>query len=48
MKLTPYEKETIILYNEAEKTASVYTHDAKPLTVTTAARQTVSVRKRRG
>ena len=29
MKLTPYEKETIILYNEAEKTASVYTHDAK-------------------
>lgn len=29
MKLTPYERETIILYNEAEKTASVYTHDEK-------------------
>ena len=27
MKLTPYERETIILYNEAENTASVYTHD---------------------
>ena len=27
MKLTPYERETIILYNEAEDTASVYTHD---------------------
>lgn len=29
MKLTPYERETIILYNEAEDTASVYTHDDK-------------------
>lgn len=29
MKLTPYERETIILYNEAEDTASVYTHDPK-------------------
>ena len=27
MKLTPYERETIILYNEAESIASVYTHD---------------------
>lgn len=27
MKLSNYEKETIILYNEAEKTASVYTHN---------------------
>ena len=27
MKLTPYERETIILYNEAEDTASVYTYD---------------------
>lgn len=27
MKLTPYERETILLYNEAENTASVYTHD---------------------
>ena len=29
MKLSPYEKETIILFNEAEDTASVYTHNAK-------------------
>jgi len=29
MKLTPEERETIILYNEAEDTASVYTHDRK-------------------
>lgn len=29
MKLTPAERETIILYNEAEDTASVYTHDRK-------------------
>lgn len=28
MKLSNYEKETIILWNEAEKTASVYTHNA--------------------
>ena len=28
MKLSNYEKETIILFNEAEKTASVYTHNA--------------------
>ena len=27
MKLSNYEKETIILFNEAEKTASVYTHN---------------------
>lgn len=27
MKLSNYEKETIILWNEAEKTASVYTHN---------------------
>ena len=26
MKLSPIEKETIIIYNEAEKTASVVTH----------------------
>ena len=26
MKLTPYERETILLYNEADDTASVYTH----------------------
>lgn len=31
MRLTPYERETIILYNEAEDTASVYTYDAKLL-----------------
>lgn len=29
MKLTPEERETIILYNEAEPTANVYTHDPK-------------------
>lgn len=29
MRLTPEERETIILYNEAEDTASVYTHDQK-------------------
>jgi len=29
MKLTPYERETIILYNQSEDTASVYTHDRK-------------------
>ena len=29
MKLTPYERETIILYNEADDTASVYTHDLR-------------------
>lgn len=28
MKLSNYEKETIILWNEAEKTASIYTHNA--------------------
>lgn len=27
MKLSNYEKETIILFNEVEKTASVYTHN---------------------
>ena len=27
MSLTLYEQETIILFNEAEKTASVYTHN---------------------
>lgn len=31
MKLTKYEQETIILYNEAEDTASVYTHDPRLL-----------------
>jgi hypothetical protein len=29
MKLTRYEKETIINYNEEEETASVYTHNNK-------------------
>lgn len=29
MKLSKYEQETIILYNEEETTASVYTHDPK-------------------
>ncbi|MDD3228234.1 MAG: immunoglobulin [Oscillospiraceae bacterium] len=29
MKLTPYEMESIILYNQEEPTASVYTHDPK-------------------
>ncbi len=28
MKLTKYEQETIILYNQAENTASICTHDA--------------------
>ncbi len=28
-KLTPIEMETAILYNQAESTASVYTHDPK-------------------
>lgn len=28
MKLTKYEKETIILFNEAEEEASIYTHNA--------------------
>lgn len=27
MNLTPYERETIINYNEGEQTASVYTHN---------------------
>lgn len=29
MKLTPHEMETIVLYNQAETTANVYTHDPK-------------------
>lgn len=29
MKLSKYEQETILLYNEEEPTASVYTHDTK-------------------
>ena len=29
MKLSKYEEETVVLYNEAESTASVYTHDPK-------------------
>lgn len=29
MRLTKYEMETILLYNEAEHTATVYTHDPK-------------------
>lgn len=29
MTLSPYEMETILLYNQAESTASVYTHDPK-------------------
>lgn len=32
MSLTKYEMETILLYNEAEQTASVYTHDPKLIT----------------
>lgn len=28
MKLTKFEKETIILFNEAEDTASIYTYNA--------------------
>lgn len=31
MKLSRYEQETIILYNQADQTASVYTHDPKLL-----------------
>ena len=31
MKLTLQEQETIILYNQAEQTADVYTHDPKLL-----------------
>lgn len=31
MELSRYEQETIILYNQAEQTASVYTHDPKLL-----------------
>lgn len=31
MKLTLYEQETIILYNQAEATAEVYTHDPRLL-----------------
>ncbi|MFR8230550.1 MAG: immunoglobulin [Anaeromassilibacillus sp.] len=31
MELSRYEQETIILYNQAEKTASVYTHAPKLL-----------------
>ena len=31
MKLSRYEQETIILYNQAEQAASVYTHDPKLL-----------------
>ena len=29
MKLTKRDKETVVLYNEAQSTASVYTHDPK-------------------
>ena len=29
MKLSLYEQETIILYNQAEATAEVYTHDSR-------------------
>ena len=29
MKLSKYEEETVLLYNEAQFTASVYTHDPK-------------------
>ena len=29
MKLSKYEEETLVLYNEAQSTASVYTHDPK-------------------
>ena len=29
MKLSLYEQETILLYNQAEDTADVYTHDPK-------------------
>jgi hypothetical protein len=29
MKLSPYERETILLYNEAEDLATVYTHNAR-------------------
>ena len=29
MKLTPAERETIILFNDADSTANVYTHDHK-------------------
>lgn len=29
MKMSKYEEETVVLYNEAESTASVYTHDPK-------------------
>ena len=29
MKLSLYEQETIILYNQADTTAEVYTHDQK-------------------
>jgi hypothetical protein len=29
VNLSSYEKETIILYNQEENTASVYTHDPK-------------------
>ena len=29
MKLSLYEQETILLYNQAEDTAEVYTHDRK-------------------
>ena len=29
MELTPYEKETILLFNEGEDTASVYTHNTR-------------------
>ncbi|MGN0981687.1 MAG: immunoglobulin [Candidatus Limivicinus sp.] len=31
MKLSEYEQETIILYNQAEPNANVYTHDPKLL-----------------
>ena len=31
MRLSRYEQETIILYNQADQTANVYTHDPKLL-----------------
>ena len=44
MKLSLYEQETIILYNQAEAAAEVYTHDPRLLEKLRRGSQTLRVR----
>ena len=46
MKLSLYEQETIILYNQADTTAEVYTHDRKLMEKLTRLSQNFTVPKR--